>query len=98
MEVNQRGNSKALEISPALVGLRDEADEYAMEDREDGVFKEKRNDNSHRSTPFVTSACTAPGPTTTSTTKPPWAGPPVRCRRSVRSRDDNDKTHLHSDS
>jgi phage terminase large subunit-like protein len=48
MEVNQRGNSKALEISPALVGLRDEADEYAMEDREDGQFKEKRNDNSHR--------------------------------------------------
>jgi hypothetical protein len=48
MEVNQRGNSGALEISPALVGLRDEADEYAMEDREDGVFKEKRNDNSHR--------------------------------------------------
>jgi phage terminase large subunit-like protein len=48
MEVNQRGNSQMLEISPALVGLRDEADEYAMEDREDGVFKEKRNDNSHR--------------------------------------------------
>jgi phage terminase large subunit-like protein len=48
MEVNQRGNSGMLEVSPACVGLRDEADEYAMEDREDGVFKEARNDNSHR--------------------------------------------------
>lgn len=48
MEVNQRGNGGMLEVSPALVGLRDEADEYAMEDREDGVFREKRNDNSHR--------------------------------------------------
>lgn len=48
MEVNQRGNSGDLEVSPACVGLRDEADEYAMEDREDGVFKEKRNDVSHR--------------------------------------------------
>jgi phage terminase large subunit-like protein len=48
MEVNQRGNNDRLEISPACIGLRDEADEYAMEDREDGVFKEKRNDNSHR--------------------------------------------------
>lgn len=48
MELNQRGNSQMLELSPACVGLRDEADEYAMEDREDGVFKEVRNDNSHR--------------------------------------------------
>jgi hypothetical protein len=48
MEVNQRGNGGMLQLSPACVGLRDEADEYAMEDREDGVFKEKRNDNSHR--------------------------------------------------
>jgi phage terminase large subunit-like protein len=48
MEWRQRMEGGMCEVSPACVGLRDEADEYAMEDREDGVFKEVRNDNSHR--------------------------------------------------
>lgn len=48
MQVGQRISEGMLHVSPACVGLRDEADEYAMEDREDGVFKEVRNDNSHR--------------------------------------------------
>ena len=48
MEVGQRLSEGMLQISPAMVGLRDEADDYSMEDREDGVFKEVRNDNSHR--------------------------------------------------
>jgi hypothetical protein len=48
MQVRQRYEGGMCEISPACLGLRDEADEYAMEDREDGVFKEAPGSNPHR--------------------------------------------------
>jgi phage terminase large subunit-like protein len=48
MQVRQRYQHGMLEVSPACLGIRDEADEYAMEDREDGVFKEVNTSAFHR--------------------------------------------------
>ena len=47
MQVRQRLEHGMLFINPACKGLRDEADDYALEDREDGVFKPMKM-NDHR--------------------------------------------------
>jgi hypothetical protein len=47
-EVRERMRLGSLHISQALTGLQDKAVEYAAEDREDGVFKPKKNRREHR--------------------------------------------------
>ena len=47
LQVRQRIANDMLFVSPGCKGLRDEADDYALEDREDGVFKPMKG-NDHR--------------------------------------------------
>ena len=47
LQVRQRVDNDMLFVNPGCRGLRDEADDYALEDREDGVFKPLKG-NDHR--------------------------------------------------
>jgi hypothetical protein len=47
LQIRQRIDQEMLFVNPECKGLRDEADDYALEDREDGVFKPMKG-NDHR--------------------------------------------------